>query len=101
MKTGLIMAAVAAFMFVASGPAQAGDAAAGETLAKKCAGCHGKNGEGKKDNPPIAGMEESAFIQDMADYKSGKREHKAMMGAAKKLSDEDFANLAAYYASLK
>jgi len=102
MKTGLIMAAMAAFMLVASGAAQAGgDAAAGMALAKKCAGCHGKNGEGKKDNPPLAGMEESAFIQDMADYKSGKKEHKAMMGAAKKLSDEDFANLAAYYASLK
>lgn len=101
MKTGLIMAAMAAFMLVASGAAQAGDAAAGETLAKKCAGCHGNNGEGKKDNPPITGMEESAFIQGMADYKSGKKEHKAMMRAAKKLSDEDFANLAAYYASLK
>ena len=61
----------------------------------------GSNGEGKKKNPPLAGMEESAFIQAMADYKSGAKENKMMARTAKKLSDEDFANLAAYYHSLK
>lgn len=102
MKASLLLVAMTALAFAASGPAQAvGDVDAGMALAKKCAGCHGANGEGKKDNPPIAGMDESAFIQGMADYKSGKKEHKAMMSAAKKLSDEDFANLAAYYATLK
>ena len=102
MKTNLLLVAMAALVFAASGPAQAdGDADAGKVKAKSCAGCHGANGEGKKKNPPIAGMPESEFIQAMQDYKSGKREHKAMARAAKKLSDEDFANMAAYYAALK
>ena len=64
MKMSVLMTAAIALVFVAAGSAQAGgDAAAGEALAKKCAACHGKEGEGKKDNPKIAGMEESAFIQ--------------------------------------
>ena len=102
MKANFLMVAMTALVFAASGPAQAdGDAAAGKVKAKSCAGCHGANGEGKKKNPPIAGMVESEFIQAMQDYKSGKREHKAMVRSAKKLSDEDFANMAAFYASLK
>ena len=102
MKTSFLMVAMTALVFAASGPAQAGgDADAGKAKAKACAGCHGANGEGKKKNPPVAGMAEDAFIQAMQDYKSGKREHKAMVRAAKKLSDEDFANMAAYYAGLK
>lgn len=102
MKVSLLVVTMTAFVFVASGPTLAGgDVDAGMALAKKCAGCHGKSGEGKKDNPPIAGMEESAFIQDMNDYKSGKKEHKAMNSTSKKLSDDDIANLAAYYATLK
>jgi cytochrome c553 len=91
-----------ALVFAVSGPAQAGgDVDAGKKKAKSCAGCHGANGEGKKKNPPLAGMAESEFVQAMADYKSGKKEDKTMNRTAKKLSDEDVANLAAYYASLK
>lgn len=101
MKASLLLVAFAALVFVASGPVRAdGDAAAGKVAAKKCAGCHGANGEGKKKNPPVAGMADDAFIQAMQDYKSGKREHKAMARSVKKLGDEDFANLAAYYAGL-
>ena len=102
MKASLFMVAMTALVFALAGPAHAGgDADAGKAKAKSCAGCHGANGEGKKKNPPIAGMAESDFIQAMADYKSGKREHKSMARAAKKLGDDDVANLAAYYASLK
>ncbi len=102
MKASFVMVAMTALVFAAAGPAQAaGDADAGKAKAKSCAGCHGANGEGKKDNPPLAGMAEDKFVQAMQDYKSGKLEHKAMVRAAKKLSDEDFANMAAYYASLK
>lgn len=102
MKASLFMVAVTALVFAAAGPAQAdGDAAAGAAKAKSCAGCHGANGEGKKKNPPLAGMAEADFAQAMADYKSGKRDNKTMVRTAKKLSDEDVANLAAYYAGLK
>jgi len=84
-----------------AGAADAADMAAGEKLAAKCGGCHGKMGEGKKDNPKIAGMDAAAHVKALQEYKSGARDNKAMQRAAAKLSDEDMANLAAYYASLK
>jgi cytochrome c553 len=63
--------------------------------------CHGANGEGKGNNPPIAGMAPARFVQAMNDYKTGKRSSAAMKGYAAKLDDADTANLAAYYASQK
>ncbi len=102
-KSTLMIAAVAAaFAFGMSGSAMAaGDVAAGEAKSKSCAGCHGKMGEGKKKNPPIAGMATADFTKAMQDYASGARDNKSMARVAKKLSDADVANLAAYYASLK
>ncbi len=84
------------------GSAQAaGDAAAGKAKAASCAGCHGANGEGVGSNPKLAGMDEAKFVQAMADYKSGKRANAVMKGMTAALSEQDTANLAAYYASLK
>ncbi|MDH3475911.1 MAG: c-type cytochrome [Rhodospirillales bacterium] len=99
-KSWLLIAAATLALSLA-GPAQAGDAAAGEAKAKSCASCHGPDGEGVKDNPPIAGMDEGAFVAALAAYKDGSKEHKMMNMLSKKLSDEDMANLAAYYATLK
>jgi len=78
-----------------------GDPAAGKAKAAACAGCHGANGEGVKPNPALAGLPEGKFVQAMKDYKSGKRANPIMKNFASPLSDQDIANLAAYYASLK
>jgi len=97
-----MMIASAALVLGMAGSAMAsGDVAAGEAKSKACAGCHGKNGEGKKDNPKIAGMATADFMKALGDYKAGSRDNKTMVRIAKKLSDDDVANLAAYYASLK
>ena len=95
-----VAAAILAFGIVNTASA-GGDVAAGKAKAKSCAACHGADGMGKKDNPPLAGMAADKFTQAMADYKSGKKDHKMMVKLAKKTSDEDVANMAAYYASLK
>ena len=99
-KSWLLIAAATLALSLA-GPAHAGDAAAGEAKAKTCMSCHGPDGKGVKDNPSIAGMEEGAFVAAMSAYKDGSKEHKMMNMLAKKLSDDDMANLAAYYVSLK
>ncbi|HEX6003626.1 MAG TPA: c-type cytochrome [Burkholderiales bacterium] len=78
-----------------------GDAQAGKAKAASCAGCHGANGEGNGTNPPLAGMKDARFVQAIADYKSGKRANPVMKTFASQLSDQDAANLAAYYAALK
>ena len=89
-------------LFVCSGAALAGgDAAAGEAKAAGCAGCHGAAGEGMGDNPPLAGLDEAYHVEQLQAYKSGAREHAMMQMLAGQLSDEDMANIAAYFASLE
>ena len=98
----LVMIAGLCGLFAVVGPAQAaGDVQAGKAKAGTCAGCHGANGEGKKPYPAIAGKSESEFVQALQDYKSGKRANPMMKSFATPLSDQDMANLAAYYAALK
>jgi cytochrome c553 len=79
----------------------AGDAQAGKTKADSCAGCHGQNGEGTASGPALAGTAEDKFVQAIGEFKAGKRTNAAMRAFARKLSDQDTADLAAYYASLK
>jgi cytochrome c553 len=93
-------ALVALLAMVATGHA-AGDLQAGKAKAAACAGCHGANGQGVAPNPPLAGKNEAQFEQAMKDYKSGKRDNAVMKAFVAGLSDQDIANLAAYYASLK
>jgi cytochrome c553 len=79
----------------------AGDPAAGKAKAAVCAGCHGASGQGVPPNPALVGKSEDDTLQAMKDYKSGKRANAVMKGITAGLSDQDMANLAAYYASLK
>ena len=66
----------------------------------KCAKCHGKKGEGRKKNPPLAGLESTIFIKLMNKYKSGESENKKMNKYAGELSDKEITELAKYYESL-
>lgn len=101
MKRTLLIAGSVVLLSI-FGIAQAGgDATAGKAKAASCAGCHGANGEGVKPNPALAGMPEDKFVQAMKDFKSGKRANPVMKSFAGPLSDQDMANMAAYYASLK
>jgi cytochrome c553 len=79
----------------------AGDVAAGKAKAASCAGCHGATGQGVPPNPALAGKSENQLLQDMQDYKSGKRNNAVMKALMGPITDQDMANLAAYYASLK
>ncbi len=70
------------------------------TASSKCAKCHGKQGEGRKKNPALAGLESAIFIELMNKYKSGAGENKKMIKFARELSDEEITELAKYYESL-
>ena len=74
---------------------------AGKAKATACAGCHGADGHGVAPNPALAGKKEDQLIQALNDYKSGKRDNPIMKGMAGTLSDQEIANVAAYFASLK
>jgi len=75
-------------------------AVAAPEVAKKCAKCHGKLGEGVKNNPALAGIAAGEFIEKISLYRQGIGDSKVMTRFAKSLSDEEIAELAAYYESL-
>jgi cytochrome c553 len=102
MMNRLLLTALVVGSLGAAGAAQAaGDAEAGKAKATACAMCHGPTGQGTQMAPKIAGEDPAHFVQALQDYKSGKRDNAMMKGQAGPLSDDDMANLAAYYASLK
>jgi cytochrome c553 len=71
-------------------------------LITPCASCHGTKGEGGiNETPAIAGQDAYVFERSMQTYKQATREsdvHAAMRQFAKKLTDTEINNLAAYYA---
>ena len=101
MKRMLLTLGIFALLGFVGAVQAAGDAQAGKAKAGACAGCHGANGEGVKPNPALAGKPEGEMVQALMDYKSGKRANPIMKTFATQLSDQDMANVAAYYASLK
>ncbi len=85
--------------------ATAGDAAAGKAKSAICAACHGADGIAVIDGyPNLAGQNEKYLVSSMKAYKAKQRNGglaAVMQAQASMLSDEDIANLAAYYASMK
>ncbi len=84
-------------------PTFAADAAAGKKLAEDaCSDCHGDDGKGDDKVPAIAGMSVDKFTKAIKEFQNGTRTKSAKMTKeAKKLSDADVANVAAYYSTLK
>jgi cytochrome c553 len=103
--TKKILIAAMFMLLLAAGSVQAGgDAANGQTLAEECAGCHGDDGKGDGgDTPALAGMAEADHVAKLKGYASGEIEDESGMMAdyASALSEQDMADLAAYYATLK
>jgi len=102
MTIKLIIAALFVLMLASGSVLAGGDAAKGAQLATDCADCHGADGAGDEDNPKLTGMDEAAFVAALQGYKSGEREDESGMMAdyAVDLSEQDMADLAAYYKSL-
>lgn len=85
-------------------PVQAQDADAGEKKAAMCIGCHGIPGYQASfpevhKVPMISGQSAKYIANSLAAYKKGDRKHPTMRGIATSLTDQDMADLAAFYAS--
>jgi cytochrome c553 len=101
MLTKKLIIAMMFILMLAVGSAQAGgDAAKGAELAVDCADCHGDDGMGDDDIPAIAGMDAAKHAKMLADFKSGAVESEDMADYVQDLSEQDMADIAAYYASL-
>jgi cytochrome c553 len=95
--------AVVFILLLATGVVQAGgDVARGQELSIDCADCHGEDGKGDEDNPSIAGLDEGKHLEMLMAYKSGELtdEDEVMLMYTEELSEQDIADLAAYYATL-
>ncbi|WP_079204172.1 cytochrome c [Pseudomonas sp. CC6-YY-74] len=78
----------------------AGDAAAGQGKVVVCGACHGADGNSAAPNfPKLAGQGERYLLKQLNDIKSGERQVVEMTGLLNNLSDEDLADIAAYYSS--
>jgi cytochrome c553 len=97
---GLILG-LAALMVTSSFAQAAGDIPAGRKVMEKCQSCHGKDGLGKTYTPSIAGQKYEYLLHALMAYKAGERKSQAMSAVTKNLSQEDIANVAAYYAAIK
>ncbi len=94
--------AVWAAIATAASPALAADAAAGRQKAQTCAVCHGPTGLSvTPDAPNLAGQPEIYLAAQLRAYRGGTRAHEVMSLMAKPLTDDDIANLAAWFASLR
>ena len=83
--------------------AMAGNAEAGKTKAAACGGCHGMDGNSMiPAYPKLAGQNEAYIVKQIHDFKANSaRQNAIMLGMAAALSDEDAADIGAYYQSQK
>lgn len=92
--------AVLGFIMASSLVFAGGDAAAGQAKTAVCAACHGADGNsGVASFPKLAGQGEKYLAKQLADIKSGERTVVEMTGILNASSEQDMADMAAYYVS--
>lgn len=97
--------AVACVTISAQAQQMTGNAEAGAGKTALCTGCHGIPGYQASfpeiyKVPKIAGQSASYIVSALNQYKGGERKHPTMRAIADALSEQDVADLAAYYSQL-
>jgi len=81
--------------------AHAADAEAGKSKSAVCMACHGPAGVSTNPLwPNLAGQQDQYLAKQMKAFRDGERKDPLMSPMAAGLSEEDIANLAAYYSGL-
>lgn len=79
-----------------------GNIAAGKEKAASCASCHGENGNSMVSTFPKLAQQHSSYLQkQLHAFKDGTRNDPMMSAMALALTDEDMADISAYYAAQK
>jgi cytochrome c553 len=89
------------FLYAVSGAASAGNAEAGKAKSAACGGCHGMDGNSMIPlYPKLAGQNEAYIVKQVKDFKANStRQNAIMLGMVAALSDEDAADIGAYFQS--
>jgi cytochrome c553 len=103
-RTLVAAATLSAAAFSVHAQGATGDVAAGQKKAEMCIGCHGIPGYQNSfpeihKVPMISGQSGAYIVSALNAYKKGDRKHPTMRGIAGSLTEQDMADLAAYYAS--
>jgi cytochrome c553 len=102
-RNELLAMSAAAFFLLSAAASADGDPAHGRARARMCEGCHGI-AEYRTAYPEvcpvpkIGGQQAAYIVKTLQDYRTGARKHPTMRGIAATLSDQEMADLAAYYA---
>ncbi len=101
-KTAIWFLSVPLVLAALASPGAAAELAAGKDKASMCATCHGLDGIAKAPNAPnLAGTNVFYITEQLKAFRSGARQHQQMSIIASGLSDEDIADLAAWYSAIE
>ncbi len=94
--------ATATVALLLAGAAQAADLQNGQALASAtCGACHGVDGQGLADDyPNLAGQKITYLMAQLRAFRDGDRANPVMSAVARPLSDQQIADVSAYYANL-
>jgi cytochrome c553 len=102
MKIAYLLACAALAGAVAASHAAEGNPEAAKGKISMCAGCHGIPGYHTAFPevyrvPKLGGQHPAYIVKALTAYKNGERSHPTMTGIAASLSEQDMADIAAYY----
>lgn len=101
----LIFASLLLSSLILPGAQAAGNADAGKYKAQTCMGCHGTPGYTNVyptyNVPKLGGQHAEYIVAALKAYASKQRPHGTMYANAQSLSDQDMADIAAYFASFE
>ncbi len=103
MKISILAGVVGGLLLAVTSTVQAaGDPVLGKSKNSMCAGCHGIEGYRNAypqvyHVPKLGGQHAEYLVKALQAYKTGARSNTTMQGIASSLSDQDMADLAAYY----
>jgi len=98
-KNSLYVLAVTVLL-TASLDSIAADPDAGKQKAQICAACHGADGNSTNpDWPKLAGQHSEYLVKQLSDFKAGNRQNPQMSAMIASLSQEDMADIAAWFDS--
>lgn len=99
-KLFIVVAMLASAVTVQAADILKGDAAAGEQMVATCSACHGADGNSMVSAfPKLAGLGEKYLLKQMQYIRDGVRPVAQMAGQVDNLSDQQLADIAAFYSA--
>jgi cytochrome c553 len=93
--------ALCATLLITLAPAAVANPTPGEQKARSCAACHGMNGISLNPGAPhLAGQPKMYLVEQLKNYRSGKRDNAVMAVIAKPLTDDDIYDVSTWYSSI-